>query len=182
MKAIVLLSGGVDSMACIYFYLQLGYEIEGVFCDYGQQAAISERCAAERVSKHYNISLRIVEVKNIEVPQIGEICGRNALLIWLAFCSIGFGTYKIILGIHDETGYADCSPTFVEEINRVLDCYTNGTVLLEAPFLYWNKAGIATYCKNNRLPYGFTYSCEAGTVPPCGECFSCLDRKEFLNE
>ena len=182
MKAFVLLSGGVDSMACIHFYLKLGYEVEGIFCNYGQLAANCERLAVERVSKYYNIPLRIVEVKYNGVPQTGEICGRNALLVWLAFWSIGFGLYKIILGIHDGTGYTDCSPIFVDKTNRALDCYPNGTVLLEAPFLNWNKAGIARYCKNNRLPYYITYSCEEGTMPPCGKCLSCIDRKEFFDE
>ena len=182
MKAFILLSGGIDSMACVNFYLKLGYEIECIFCDYGQPAAMPERQAAERVAKFYNIQLHIIEFKNIEIPKAGEICGRNALLVWLAFCKIGFGTYKIVLGIHDGTKYVDCSSRFVEATNSVFDCYTNGTVILEAPFQNWHKADIVAYCKENQLPHSFTYSCETGKVPPCGQCLSCLDRKEFLNE
>ena len=42
MQAIVLLSGGIDSMACIHFYLNQGYSIEALFCDYGQPASVRE--------------------------------------------------------------------------------------------------------------------------------------------
>ena len=94
----------------------------------------------------------------------------------------GYGTYKIILGIHDGTGYADCTQQFVDQMNRVIDCYANGTIILEAPFVSWFKSEIVSYCKDNSLPVHLTYSCETGAVPPCGHCLSCLDRKELLNE
>lgn len=182
MRAFVLLSGGVDSMACVNFYMTLGYKVGCIFCDYGQPAAIPEKQASRKITEYYKTPLKIIEVKNIEIPESGEICGRNALLVWLAFCKIGFGSYKIILGIHDGTKYIDCSIQFVEATNRVLDAYTSGTVILEAPFLNWHKADIVSYCRENLLPYNFTYSCETGRVPPCGQCLSCLDRKEFLND
>ena len=116
------------------------------------------------------------------IPNSGEICGRNALLIIQALCFKGFGTYKIILGIHDGTSYADCSSNFVKIINYLLDFYGNGTIYLEAPFITWNKLEISLYCKKNFVPYHLTYSCETGHIPPCGICKSCLDRKEFFNE
>jgi 7-cyano-7-deazaguanine synthase len=45
MKAFILLSGGIDSMACVNFYKALNYEVECIFCDYGQPASISEKQA-----------------------------------------------------------------------------------------------------------------------------------------
>jgi 7-cyano-7-deazaguanine synthase len=183
MKAFILLSGGVDSMACVNFYFQMGYEIECFFCDYGQPALIPEKQAATMISDRYNTTLHILKAKDLlKVPESGEICGRNALLVWMVFCKAGLGNYKIILGIHDGTGYSDCSPQFVEATNRVIDCYANGTVMLEAPFLNWHKAEIAEYCKDNQLPYELTYSCETGNTPSCNLCSSCLDRKEFFND
>ena len=70
---------------------------------------------------------------------------------------------------------------FVDNMNRVIDCYANGKIILEAPFLNWVKPEIISYCKANSLPVHFTYSCESGKVPPCGRCLSCLDRKEYLD-
>ena len=182
MKAFILLSGGIDSMACINFYRDLGYDVECIFCDYGQPAATIEIQASQKIAKYYQIPYKAIEITNMDIPKSGEICGRNALLVWTAFCKIGFGTYKIILGIHAGTKYPDCSPEFVNVTNRVFDLYTGGTVMLEAPFINWHKSDIVAYCIKNSLPYNYTYSCETGSMPPCGKCLSCLDRKELLND
>ena len=53
MKAIVLLSGGLDSMACVHFYLKMGYEVSALFCDYGQPAAPQEREAAICIANYF---------------------------------------------------------------------------------------------------------------------------------
>ena len=163
------------------FYKALNYEVECIFCDYGQPASISEKQASQIIAAYYSVPYETIEVKNINIPKLGEICGRNALLIWAAFCKIGFGSYKIVLGIHAGTEYPDCSPQFIDATNRLFDVYTNGTVIAEAPFINWKKADIVAYCRANSLPYHYTYSCEVGSVPPCGRCLSCLDRKELLN-
>lgn len=181
MKAYVLLSGGIDSMSCVNFYKTLGYEVECIFCDYGQPASIPEKQASKKIAAYFEVPYETIEVRNINIPQCGEICGRNALLVWTAFSKIGFGTYKIVLGTHAGTEYPDCSSHFIDATNRVFDVYTNGTVILEAPFINWQKADIVAYCRTNSLPYYYTYSCEMGSVPPCGRCLSCLDRREFLH-
>jgi len=182
MKSIILLSGGIDSSSCVKFYLDLNYKVECIFCNYGQPAAVSELHAARAVSKYYSVPLHEIKTTGISIPSSGEICGRNALLVLQAFSFKGFGTYKIILGIHTETNYADCSPRFLNEMNRILDCYANGTICLEAPFLEWDKSNIVVYCKEKKIPFEKTYSCEAGGISPCGKCLSCIDRKELLNE
>ena len=104
------------------------------------------------------------------------------MLIVNALFYYGIGEYKIVLGIHDGTMYNDCSEHFVSENNRVVDCYANGTVIVEAPFIQWYKKDIIKYVIEKGLPIELTYSCERGCFPPCGECLSCGDRKEFLNE
>ena len=182
MKAIILLSGGIDSMACISFYLNEGDEVECIFCDYGQPGCKEEYESANRVANFFNIKLHNIKIHDLQIPKTGEIFGRNALLVISALCYYGKGNYKIIIGIHNGTTYSDCTELFVSMINRVIDCYANGTVLLEAPFINWYKSDIVEYCKSNSLPISLTYSCEAGSSPPCGTCLSCLDRKEFLNE
>ena len=182
LQAIVLLSGGIDSIACINFYMQQGYEIKCIFCDYGQPGAIPESKAASKIATFFDLPLAKIKTTNISIPKSGEICGRNALLVFEALSFIGFGTYKIILGIHDGTTYSDCSPHFVTQMNHVIDCYGNGQIILEAPFIDWIKSEIVAYCRESNLPIELTYSCETGTVPPCGHCLSCLDRKEFLHE
>ncbi len=182
MKAVILLSGGLDSMACVNFYQSIGYETCAIFCDYGQPAAQQERKASKYIAEYFKIPYKVIEIRNIIIPQEGEIFGRNAMLAIAALFCTGSGPYKIIIGIHAGTNYADCTSTFVEAINRVFDVYSNGTVILETPFVNWKKGDIVLYCKKNDLPYKYTYSCEAGEYPPCGKCMSCLDREAFFKD
>lgn len=182
MKVVVLLSGGLDSAACVAFYQKLDYDVEGLFCDYGQPAATEEYKAAQRVADYFDISLHTVEVDNLSIPNSGEISGRNALLVMIALSYFGYGIYKIALGIHAGTSYADCSIGFVDATNRMLDCYASGMICLEAPFVEWQKGAIAEYVKGKGIPYQITYSCERGVNPPCGCCGSCADRRRYLSE
>lgn len=182
MNVIVLLSGGIDSMACVEFYLEQGYTVEGVFFDYGQPAVKAERVAAKRIATHYGIKLRIIQLPQLCSNDRGEIYGRNAIFAMCALGINGYGTYKIAIGIHTGTSYSDCSSGFVDRINHLYDLYVNGMVILEAPFVEWTKEQIISYCIDLALPLDLTYSCEFGNEKPCGKCKSCLDRKVWLNE
>lgn len=181
MKARILVSGGIDSMACINFYLAQGYDVEGIFFDYKQRAEQSEHYAAMKIAKYYGIKLSFLHIPGLRLYESGEIPGRNAIMAVQALGHFGYGTYKIVMGIHSGTNYPDCSAIFVEQINRLFDVYTDGTVILEAPFLNWTKQQIIEYSKKQMLPVELTYSCECGN-DPCGRCNSCLDRKKWLNE
>jgi 7-cyano-7-deazaguanine synthase len=83
----------------------------------------------------------------------------------------------IAIGIHAGTAYPDCSPLFVDRMQAVYDLYTSGRVKIVAPFLEWSKGEILAYACSSGVPLGLTYSCEAGSEPPCECCRSCLDRK-----
>ena len=69
----------------------------------------------------------------------------------------------ISMGIHSGTNYYDCSEAFLREINRILEGYSDGRVVLAAPFLKWDKRMIYDYILDNGLPIHLTYSCENGT-------------------
>lgn len=182
MKAIVLLSGGIDSTACIDFYLNLGYEVECVFCDYGQPAKTAEFISAKAITDYYHVPLKTITTDSIIVPCTGEICGRNAMLVFQAYCLSGFGTYKIVLGIHFGTDYFDCSELFLKKLNDIIDCYSKGTVRVEAPFLQWAKCEIVEYAKRQNIPLNLTFSCTTSNNTPCKKCPSCLEREALLNE
>ena len=62
-EVLVLLSGGIDSTACVNFYIEFGRPPRGVFVDYGQPAALNEIQAARAVAKYYSIPLACVEWK-----------------------------------------------------------------------------------------------------------------------
>ena len=81
------------------------------------------------------------------------------------------------MGLHGGTPYADCSPAFVAEMQRVFDIYCNGTIRVVAPFKEQDKRAVIAFCREVGVPLEVTYSCELGSDPPCRVCLSCLDRQ-----
>lgn len=175
--ALVLLSGGIDSAACVHYYISQGLQVEGVFVDYGQEARDREFSSSSQIASHYGIKLNRL---NLEVPHTfaqGEITGRNAFLLLAAILAYPGHRGLISLGIHSGVPYYDCSDSFVKDIRKVLEGYADGGIILDAPFLKWDKRMIVDYCKSNDVPIHLTYSCENGGDIPCGTCLSCRDRK-----
>ena len=175
--ALVLLSGGLDSMACIYYYINQGFDVKASFIDYGQKAEKNEYLSASAISSYFGVSLEKLSFKSLNKFGLGEHKGRNAFLIFAAILSNPGVEGLISMGIHATTNYYDCSELFEKEINRLLCGYFDGTVIFSAPFIKWSKKMIYMYCKENCLPIDLTYSCEEGNDIPCGECCSCLDRR-----
>lgn len=172
----VLLSGGIDSMACADFYRSMGRPACGIFVDYGQAAARHETVAAEAVAHHLAIPLLVVTACGPRAKGDGEIPARNAFLACAAAMERPPSVLAIALGIHAGTPYADCSPAFVASAKELLRLQSTPVDVL-APFLEWQKQEVIEYARKRRLPIELTYSCESGTLPPCGTCMSCLDRR-----
>lgn len=171
----VLLSGGIDSSACIQYYQENGFEVEGLFVDFGQLAVSRERKAVTRITKHYNIKSSVLTNKGFPPFRDGEIQGRNLFLVSSALMFLKSRHAIIALGIHAGTNYIDCSELFVQKLNVILDMYSSGKTTLGAPFLSFTKAEIFEYSKIKGLPVELTYSCELGLQQPCGKCSSCKD-------
>jgi 7-cyano-7-deazaguanine synthase len=174
----ILLSGGIDSACLLALCAEQDREedVDALFVDYGQAAAGPERRAAVAVAASFGVRLREAQVSIGPIPE-GEIPGRNALLVHLALSMAGRGPLTVMLGIHAGTGYRDCSPEFVTAMQVSLDAHRGGTAQLAAPFANWTKVEIYAYADAMSVPVVLTYSCDAGTVPPCGACPSCRDRK-----
>lgn len=176
-SCLVLFSGGMDSTACIQYYLNQGFHVEGIFIDYGQVARKQEFNSAHNIASYYGIELEFHEFSTSQMFFHGEIKGRNAFLVFAALLSHPEFHGIMSLGIHSGVTYYDCSEPFVKEINRILDGYTGGQIILDTPFLKWDKKMIYIYCKDNNVPIHLTYSCENGGDETCGTCRSCLDRR-----
>lgn len=174
---LVLLSGGIDSCATVALYRRRSPSVAALFVDYGQAAIDQERLAVERVASHYGISVSTVQCAGLGSLGAGYVRGRNALLLQLALVVAPFEVGQIALGLHAGTPYPDCSPVFVTEMQRVIDVYCEGKIRVVTPFIDQDKPGIVAFCRQQAVPLGLTYSCERGTVPTCGQCASCLDRK-----
>jgi 7-cyano-7-deazaguanine synthase len=176
MRATVLFSGGIDSTSCIHLFKERGYEVYGVFVDFGQAAANCESESVGRLSTRLCIPVTRLEASSPTAFGAGELVGRNAFLIFSALLLGSCHDGLLAIGIHAGTGYYDCSPAFLSRAEPLVQECSNGRVSLVAPFIEWSKDDVYSFFIASQLPLNETYSCEAGTVPPCGECASCRDR------
>lgn len=179
MKATVLISGGIDSASCVHFLQERGHEVASVFVNYGQAAAQQELQCAKLICNHFSIPLRTIQTLTRETFGVGELMGRNALLIFSAILLGGCREGLLAIGVHSGIPYFDCSPSFIERIDSLVRECSNGRVSVLAPFVNWTKDDVYSYFAHARIPLSQTYSCEAGTVPTCGECASCKDRSRL---
>jgi 7-cyano-7-deazaguanine synthase len=154
---LVLLSGGVDSTACVHYYISRHYQVCALFVDYGQpQSAVEER-AARDVCSHYRVPLRKLTING---PSVSDqyVRARNALLLTLALMHFDYKTGMIALGVHAGTPYVDCSDEFILEMGHIFSLYEGGAVTIDAPFLNWNKQEIWLYAQTNAVPLHLTHS------------------------
>jgi len=176
MNVLVLTSGGVDSLAMLFYYKQKGYNCHSLFIDYGQLARKREQSSFRKICDMLDIKHQYeVTSSNIVNYNTGYHRGRNAFLILVGLMNLPFESGIIAIGIHDDSQYVDCNSLFSNKMQDLLDVYESGVVLLETPFVHWNKSEILSYCRLNGLPLQLTYSCESGDEHPCGNCLSCKD-------
>jgi 7-cyano-7-deazaguanine synthase len=176
-SALVLLSGGMDSTACIHFLQNQHFQVTAFHIQYGQPASLIEMERSQEIAEYFNVPLKICQVHAATHLTDGEVQGRNAFLIFNALALAEQTNGIIAIGIHSGTNYYDCSLPFFKKIFTLVSESTNGRVLLLAPFIEWTKVDIFKYSQQHKLPTNLTYSCERGTTPPCGMCLSCKDRK-----
>ncbi|MFA6103524.1 MAG: 7-cyano-7-deazaguanine synthase QueC [Victivallaceae bacterium] len=208
-KAVILLSGGLDSATCLAIAKSDGFECYALSFDYGQRhecelQAAKTVAAAIGVSDHIVIKIDLRKwggsalTSDIAVPDAGSAAGipvtyvpaRN--IIFLSFAT-GWaevlGAKDIFIGVNsvDYSGYPDCRPRFIEAFQH---CATIGTKAedegwqfhIHAPLQTLNKAEIIRKGVMLGVDYGLTHSCynPGANGLACGKCDSChLRRKGF---
>ncbi|MEL7568311.1 MAG: 7-cyano-7-deazaguanine synthase QueC [Dehalobacterium sp.] len=210
MKAIVLLSGGLDSTVCMSVAKQSGFEIIPISFDYGQRHSRELACARE-VADFYQVKKHVVIETNmraiggsaltdeIEVPEGNEQRGdipvtyvpaRN--LIFLSY-ALGLAEVenaeKIYIGVNamDYSGYPDCRAEFIARFQHVADYATkagveNRRIVVETPLQYLSKGEIVSLGMKNSAPLHLTTSCYQGGEVACGVCDSCVLRLKGFRE
>jgi 7-cyano-7-deazaguanine synthase len=174
--AYVLASGGIDSTACIAYYLNLGFEVRPVFIDFGHPANPVERQHVRQIVLRYGMPLREIVLRGLHAAQAGEVKGRNAAFVTMALMAYPDIAGIIALGIHAGSPYYDCSPRFRDLMGSLVSEYTDGRLNFDAPFIALEKTGIVDFAMAHDVPLDLTYSCETGVASPCGTCPSCKDR------
>jgi 7-cyano-7-deazaguanine synthase len=175
---LVLLSGGIDSSAVLALTLEVGTSASALFVDYGQAAASSEAKASAAIAGHFGVEYQSLTCTG-QTFGAGEIRGRNAFLVHTALMVLRQTKAVVVLGIHAGTTYRDCSPSFLELMQRSYDFHTGGQVSLAAPLVDQVKGDVVRLASEMGVPVELTYSCEAANEP-CGKCLSCRDREELL--
>lgn len=212
MKAVVLLSGGLDSTTVLAIAKNEGRECHALSIVYGQRHAI-ELEAAKNVAESIGVAEHVVcpldlrvfgasaLTSNIDVPKdaVGEagipvtyVPARNTIFLALA---LGFaearGAQEIWIGVNalDFSGYPDCRPEFIDAFQEVIWKGTRSGVemrepRLVAPLQNLNKAEIIRRGIALGIDYRITHSCydPAPDGRACGHCDSCLLRKRGFAE
>jgi 7-cyano-7-deazaguanine synthase len=209
-KAVVLLSGGLDSATVAALAIKYGYEVLALSFDYGQLHK-KELNSAKQIVKNLGIKThKIVGVdlsawggsaltdKAIAVPRNNSsqdipstyVPGRNTVFISLAlsFAEV-MDADSVFLGVNaiDYSGYPDCRPEYIEAIRRVARLSSKKAVEgvpieIITPLLHMTKVEIVRLALRLKVFIPDTWSCYQGGDSPCGVCDSCLIRNKALQE
>ena len=206
MKAVCLLSGGMDSSTLAYLAKSEGYEILALHLNYGQRTEEKERACAKKIAGLLGAQ-DFVEVdvgyfarfgaSSLTDPAIAVegfdparahipntyVPFRNANLLAIA---TSYAESKdadaIFIGVQslDYSGYPDCRPQFIDAFQRVIDLGTKETthIALNTPFISMTKTEILRLGLALGVPYKYTWSCYRNQDKACGTCGSCHFRKE----
>lgn len=203
-KAIVLLSGGLDSTTTLYYALKKGYKVSCLIFDYGQRHR-KEILQAKAIARETGCEYRLIKIafpwrgsslldKKMRLPKNRNLDGneipstyvpaRNIIFLsYAASFAEAIGAAVIFIGANavDYSGYPDCRPEFFTSFQNVLakgvKTGVEGRVIKVAtPLAKKTKADIIKLGLALRVPYHLTWSCYAGGRRPCGVCDSCVLR------
>jgi 7-cyano-7-deazaguanine synthase len=206
-KAVVLLSGGLDSATVLAIARSEGFDCYALSCLYGQRHA-AELTAARRVARalgaaaHREIEIPIGQFGGsaltddaLEVPEQGGegipityVPARNTVFLSLALAwAEVLEADAIYIGVNavDYSGYPDCRPEFIEAFRQVIALATKrtvegGEIRLEAPLIELSKAEIIRRGIALDVDYALTVSCYRANDRglACGHCDACRIRRE----
>jgi 7-cyano-7-deazaguanine synthase len=211
-KAVILLSGGLDSATVLAIARSEQRECHALSIVYGQRHEV-EMSAAKRIAKVMNVEEHVVEkldlrifgasalTADIDVPKdavdtpgipITYVPARNTIFLALA---LGFaearGAQEIWLGVNavDYSGYPDCRPDFLDAFQQVILRGTRsgieqGEPRIVAPLVSLSKADIIRKGLSLGVDYSMTHSCYDPSPDglACGHCDSCILRRRGFEE
>lgn len=206
-KAIVLVSGGLDSATCLALAKEQGFACYALSFDYGQRS-ISELNAARKIAQavgvedHKIIALGMDALggsaltdTNIDVPEnesegipVTYVPARNTVFLsyGLAWAEV-LDAEALFIGVNslDYSGYPDCRPEFIEAYSKMMNLATKkgvegGEIALETPLIHLSKSEIIQTGTRFGVDYSLTVSCYQAdeSGAACGVCDSCRFRKQ----
>jgi len=209
--AVILLSGGMDSMVCAGLAREAGYRINALTIDYNQR----HRCeldSANTIARHLDVCRHIVLpldlrafggsalTDDIAVPKDGVgddipvtyVPGRNLIFLSLTLAwAEALDARDIFIGVNalDYSGYPDCRPEFISAFADLANLATKAGALgqeftIHAPLQHYSKAQIVREADRLGLPSSFSWSCYEPSEEglACGLCDSCRLRKSGFEQ
>ena len=206
-RALVLLSGGLDSATCLAIARDAGFETYALSVEYGQRHA-AELAAARRVAAALGaVAHRVAHVDlgqfggsaltdpSLEVPTGGVdgsipityVPARNTIMLSIAMAwAEVLGARHIYVGVNavDYSGYPDCRPAFIEAFETMANLATKAGIeghrlTIHAPLIDLSKAQIIQRGTGLGVDYGLTVSCYQASDDghACGLCDACRLRR-----
>ena len=205
-KAVVLLSGGLDSATTLAMAKNEGYECYALSINYHQRH-IAELEAAKKIATQFKVKdHKTVEMDlswmltsaltnpDLKVPTeltshipITYVPARNTLMLTLALgWAEVIGAHDIFIGVNavDYSGYPDCRPEYIEQFQKMANLATKSAaegqnIQLHTPLIHLSKEAIILRGMKLGVDYGLTVSCyQADKVGhACGVCDSCRLRQ-----
>jgi 7-cyano-7-deazaguanine synthase len=205
-KAIILLSGGLDSITVLALAKQQGYECYALSFDYGQRHS-AELVAASRIAFEYQVTdHKLIKLglgsiggsaltdEHIAVPKTPQsgipvtyVPARNTIFLSLA---LGWAEVlhiqDIFIGVNavDYSGYPDCRPGFIKAFQQLANLATKSSVegdafTIHTPLIALTKAEIIKQGIALGVDYRLTVSCYSADINghACGVCDACRIRK-----
>ena len=204
-KAVILLSGGLDSATVLAIARGEGYETYALSVSYGQRHS-AELNAAVRVAKHLGAkahqqmqvnldavggsaltdrSIAVPEAPSSGIP-VTYVPARNTLFLALGWAEV-LGARDLFIGVNavDYSGYPDCRPEFVQAFETLANLATKAGVegakfRIHTPLIQLSKADIIRRGAGLGVDFAETVSCYQadGKGRACGRCDSCRIRRE----
>jgi 7-cyano-7-deazaguanine synthase len=209
-RAVVLLSGGLDSSTLLYQLLYEDFDVVALTVDYGQRHAV-ELAHASVIATMAGVPFKEVHLARALAPifagagssQVGKMApvptghyadetmkttivpNRNMMLLSIAGAlAVAGQAQTIAYAAHagDHAIYPDCRPEFYTAMNIALQVGNDPPISLYAPFINLTKTDIVKRAVLLKVPLAQTYSCYAGEVDHCGVCGTCFERKEAFRD
>lgn len=206
-RAVILLSGGLDSATVLAIAVEAGYACHALSLDYGQRHH-AELAAAGRVATQLGaIEHRLIHLglgqfggsaltdSSIAIPEsatsgipVTYVPARNTVMLSLALAwAEVLGAHDIFIGVNavDYSGYPDCRPDFIAAFERMANLATKAAiegepVRIHAPLQDLSKADIIKVGATLAVDYGLTVSCYQADEAgqACGVCDACRLRRD----
>jgi len=193
-KAIILLSGGIDSTVLAYYLKKRKYKLTALTFDYGQKHK-REIQYAMLTSALLDIPLFVLDIKEVfenfssfltnGTKETVIVPNRNMIFLSIA---VGFAENKkinkVFYAAHktDSPVFPDCRPEFVKTLSKACQLGTTQKVEIIAPFINLTKTDIIKIGRELKVPFENTYSCYVGNEKPCGKCLACKERLRAFKE